>query len=1093
MSRRFQESISHGGAIYDGLSSEETEILQPNPEFVCDIKGWILDEAPDNPNDSSLPLPDGLFEDLQELCIKDRIEIINFLKNARPNGLIARIEEISSLCNKNPKDIVDEMMMVEYPAGLKEVFEKNFNDLLKIYSGDYNKLAHALKKHDLTHLWDPLIPDLIKYHTKKDKVYDRQLADFIVSSTHETLLVLENLEKFKQIDYQKFFEKMLDIIRGNYIPKHSTQTDENIQFNKKIFIYNFDKLKDHVQGAEKLSYELTINGSGKDVADKIENFPTDFKEKYEELYTEFLPVLKGVIAHNEWPEFTKEDAELITNKDELKKKGLDRLALIEVSVLAKQNKLINEDYSTEEKQKQLFETFTEELEEWQDEQNISGPFENGAEQFGYKKMFAYIDRKDLTHHDALHNFDKILELLEVSDLDTKQFYAQILEQVNKDGSGYGYGGQKTAHHEMNIIADNIRQDINSTIEEAREYSEIETLQKLLEELSTPDQVFSSWKSLKKYSELCQLLGKTEILDQLKELKGQPGKEKLYAYVEKLAFHPDIDMQSVMTFWREPDEFLGTYDSHTPDEVHKRKKPSNYTHIKNLDLDAFNLRDALVEGDIDSLQAFQPLEIEYELPAPGQKMLAPYELLRDAVGMRSMKLKGKAQNPGLVFKEVQGYLKKQGIKLNFKNYLSGEANLPSDVDSELVNIVKKYYNPKIESVEYRAKVNLKSDPDGVVAGNDTVCCMPFGSGKNNVYTFNPVCSLFTIQEKKSDGSWRTVAQSVLTKDKNVNKNVAELMKKVNSSNEKSMQNIIPEEILRQSVSTAACDNIELAPGVKDENHIEEIYHDFMAEYMERFAEEENLDSDQVVIGKGYSDSLTHLPQIDNVFLPAAPVGYSDKTHEKVYKLEPKKSQSIISKNVIEKRKQEVNQEFSTNIPGVSQLTFEDSLPVAYIEGKAYHDNTTLIESLHKMENSLIAKDISNASKDRPNMSLKYTDKDGKMHGYMLAYEGKGDKDEETSVKDEKILYVADIASDGEVKGVGGPLMVALLEQYKKNYVDKDNIIPIYAEMRDQTSYAIVKSKLNDYAKNYGMQFEMEELGTYNEGADTMHQVVLRLEA
>ena len=52
-------------------------------------------------------------------------------------------------------------------------------------------------------------------------------------------------------------------------------------------------------------------------------------------------------------------------------------------------------------------------------------------------------------------------------------------------------------------------------------------------------------------------------------------------------------------------------------------------------------------------------------------------------------------------------------------------------------------------------------------NDTACCMPFGSGKNNVYTYNPVCSLFTVQKKIGD-KWRTIAQSVLTKDIDVKK-------------------------------------------------------------------------------------------------------------------------------------------------------------------------------------------------------------------------------------------------------------------------------------------------------------------------------------
>ena len=43
------------------------------------------------------------------------------------------------------------------------------------------------------------------------------------------------------------------------------------------------------------------------------------------------------------------------------------------------------------------------------------------------------------------------------------------------------------------------------------------------------------------------------------------------------------MKKVFKFWRDPEGFLGISDSHTPLEVHNRKKPSNYTDIPNLDL------------------------------------------------------------------------------------------------------------------------------------------------------------------------------------------------------------------------------------------------------------------------------------------------------------------------------------------------------------------------------------------------------------------------------------------------------------------------------------------------------------------------------
>src|SRR3989339_38496 len=813
----------------------------------------------------------------------------------------------------------------------------------------------------------------------------------------------------------------------------------------------------------------------------------------EALYEKASTTIKIILQANVFPMLCQEDFELLFNEKNSIQKTLSNFSVLELNVLAEQNKLQNLKWlGSEEECEGIFKKLKENgIDSWSDEHNISGPFERGSAIFGYKKMFSYILREGVSRHDKLYNFDKVIELFKISGLEAQEFYIQILDQVKRDGAEYD--GGKSVHH-LNTIANNFREDISKVLQEAQEYGDIKGLQTLAEDLSTPEQIFKSCESLKKYAELCQLLGKKEILGQLKKLKSEgEGKEKLYKYIERLAFHPDISMQSVIQFWRNPEAFLGLLDIHTDVGLQNRKKPSNYIEIPNLDLTAEQLRDALVEGSLDQIQVFEPLEIEYELPARSMSVQAPFELIRDAIGMKSMNLVGKAQDPGKVFAEIQTFLKKSGIKINFRNYLFGEEKTDEEVESKIVEIVKKYYNPSIETVNYRAKINLKSDPDGVVAGNDTACCMPFGSGKNNIYTFNPVCSLFTLQRRSGDGVWRTVAQSVLTKDKNIGVNVADLIGKIQNPEVVHMQDVIPEELLRESKFTLACDNVELAPSVKGSElihkQVELIYADFMAEYLSRFSVRDNLDNSQVVIGKGYSDSLTNLPQVDNLYIPGAPVGYSDKTHSTVYQLKPEKG-SFVTRNVVEKNRESRGQELQTDIKGISSLTFEDSLPVAYIEGKAYRDNESLIQFLHNMENALIAKDINNATKNRANMSFKYTDKEGKVHGYLLAYEGIGSEGTE-KLQGKNILYVADIASDGEVLASGRILMAALLEQYKKEYVDKGNPIPIFAQMREQTSYLIVKKQLDRYASKFGMKFTMEELGTNTVGGDVMHEVVLRL--
>ncbi len=56
----------------------------------------------------------------------------------------------------------------------------------------------------------------------------------------------------------------------------------------------------------------------------------------------------------------------------------------------------------------------------------------------------------------------------------------------------------------------------------------------------------------------------------------------------------------------------------------------------------------------------------------------------------------------------------------------------------------------------AEIHRKSDPLAVVAGDDTASCMGFGTGKNNVYMFNPNDALFTVRLVREDGTSRTIA-------------------------------------------------------------------------------------------------------------------------------------------------------------------------------------------------------------------------------------------------------------------------------------------------------------------------------------------------
>jgi len=905
----------------------------------------------------------------------------------------------------------------------------------------------------------------------------QEIADELIEAGRGHAVV-EHFNKFHELDYNAIARKLIETgeikdVAENF--SHFHELDEDIAYRlieagegEAVALYG-----SHFRGFNhnEIASRLIRAGQARVISDYFDNF----QELSQEIAVSLIDEGYGLDVDENYEKFTlqPEIFELVSK---------NHLHLSEAIIVHQSQNSANTGMGKQSN----FQILSARIPEWQDEQNIAGPFREGAAVFGEERMFKYLDRKGLSRHDGLHQFKKILELADDSGLSSNEFYNSILSQTFKDDAIYDEG---TAQHLLNTIASTISlKNFDAITQKAQEYKDIAKLSILLETLKTPQSVCASWKNLKKFKEVIDLLNRTDILVKLKEVKAS-GNEKLYNYIETLAFHPNIAMERVFEFWQSPESFLNLADSHTPEEVHNRKKPSNYIEFPNLDLSAVELRDALVDGSYDSLQVFEPLVIEYELTEKFPLVQSLSSEIQRALGKRSEGKKGEAQNPNKLFRQFQDLFKSHKLSLN--EYFEGKVTLSPEVTEQIERILYGDNGFKINQADidtYRAKINLKSDPDGVVAGNDTACCMPFGSGKNNVYTFNPVCALFTVQKKRDDGVWRTIAQSVLTKDISIGREIPGVIEQMRANAR--MQDVIPEDVLSDKEHIIACDNIEVSPNFRsDSDVLETIYRDFFAQYIARFAKRDKLDATRVVIGKGFTDALTNLPQESNTFVPEAPVGYSDKLGDSVYVLSlagkgRKESQTrIISRQVTEEKITKEGQDDSYLPKGVSPLTFEDALPVSYIEGKAYASNESLIEYLHNMENALIAKDVNNAAKHRPNMSLKYADNKGTMHGYLLAYEGKRDKE------GEPVVYISDLASDGSMRA-GGALILGFTENYKRHYLDQGKLTPIYAQMREQTSYAIITKQLDKLASGSGMRFNMEEIGTYDVGDDTMHEVMIR---
>lgn len=758
---------------------------------------------------------------------------------------------------------------------------------------------------------------------------------------------------------------------------------------------------------------------------------------------------------------------------------------------------------------EIYEALKMNCPEWQDRSNVNRPFEAGAALFGYKTMLQYGDRPSLSRHDAYFAWDSIIKLYHFSGLTPTQFNQQILQQVRRDNSLDDAG--LNAHQRLNQLAQTLSLDISVVHRAAERFSSLSELHKFAQAFPNPSSIFASWGTLTRFSDLQNLLQKGRSLEKLNELRSTGGDEALCRYVGRLLFHrtSKVDVSAAIEFMEHPDRFLARDDSHAPRDLHRLKKPSNYTELPHLDLSARELVRALADGTIDRIQSFTPFQLRYMVPRDGRIASAEpiseesiRSLLSRAVGTGG---KGEARKAGKVFGIVENLLHSAGIEKQeglsgTKRFLSGAScsHLPQHEQEELLQRIREVIlDPSIgisssqELIPLVVSIHPKSSPEAVLAGDDTACCMPFGSGKNVVYTFNPMCGLMTIQLERSDGSLRTIAQSVLTEDKDMEVPVPTLLNALEGNG--SFTAILPAETTKVARTYLCADNVEVAPSYKTEEwarilHL--VYQDFLSEYLKRYGETQGLMPHVVPIGLGYSDALTdRLPKMPNTFVPVTPMTYSDKVGAEVCILEVHEVQGL--KREVISAGEAANACETVNIRGVRPLDRKSSLLTAYVERMAY-DNDSLLVHLHQLENTLIATEINNKAKGRPSLSLHYVDPKDNFSGYLLAYEGRWNGGDALA-QGEPVVYVFDLAANPSSRLAGGKLMHGLLELYERHYSERGNLIPLFAEFREKTSYQLVKRHLVDLGAKRGLELELveDETLTYESGSEVMHPLLIRV--
>lgn len=708
-----------------------------------------------------------------------------------------------------------------------------------------------------------------------------------------------------------------------------------------------------------------------------------------------------------------------------------------------------------------------------DDEHIRSGMRTVRDIVGADIALQYANRIGLSRHDAFHFAGDIAQYFRQSGMTAKEF-GSVLLQVAKDDAQYAYGN---AHARFAEIMQTLSQaSTESVLAEARQLTNIEELQKLVREIEVGARI--SWKQLRKIYDVKQFLGRRELLEELNRGSLDP---KLRAYVLKLAFHENIAMDKVMQFWKQPHDFLEIDDGHTSHEINASKKPSNYVSLPFLGMTAEDLRDALVQGSVDRVQTLPPMERTFVVAgndvltkeeaarATSVEPAALHAALVSAIGMQRKGIAGKARDAKMVFGRVQGFLKECGVvwakawdATTGPEALAGMSDENRKKLAEIIDDSEFGIPTKVRGDEYRMILGNKSDPDMVIAGNDTASCMPFGSGKNNVYMYNPNCMQLVLQRKTSEGAWRTAAQSVVTIDVETGKPTPDLIEAYKQQGR--LKDLVDIDRLARP-GTVTCDNIEIAKNEEGSrsSNISKLYTRFWKEYLATYAPQLRVDPTHVMVGTGYTPAELNLPSVDNTYIPLAPMVYSDNVHKKAFEIQtglPQVEHAVES--------------------GIARMTTRDVLAIAILEGKAYHDNVSLLENLHGMQNNIIGMEIANAHFDRPNLSFVYRDGKGKPRGYMLAYEGRNGSKQE--------IYISDLAADPESKLAGGKLIASFFDAYIANYGIGDRpFLPMFTNARDKTSYRIIQSQFTRFLDRAGLVGEIVELGTHQRDQDVFHDL------
>lgn len=712
----------------------------------------------------------------------------------------------------------------------------------------------------------------------------------------------------------------------------------------------------------------------------------------------------------------------------------------------------------------LFANLTKFHPEWKDRDGVVSPMKLLSERFGPSIALEFSRRRDLSRAQCLKATAAALSLHNQSGMSAVQFAQNVLLQVAKDNAVYREGSS----YDRLIEISNSELIKPAELVRALTFAPPKLIQ-IMQGFEHSESPFTSWRKLRTYSDLVRIAAESKLLEALAWARPKLGTQTLH-FIENVLFHQGVQTREVLKLLQNPRAFFDNSDEDTQTAIHELRSAQRLLEIPHLDLDAYDLMQSLASPRVAAINSFPPLEMRWN-----ESIDAWYsnvrDLVSDALGSRANAISGKAQRPSKLYQQIKGVLDPLGLSV--ADYLEG-APIAEAIEQQLrQHAFNEHYGIKSKTIELIAQVHSKDDPLGSVAGDDTVSCRVFHSGKNIHYMLSPAVGFFTLAIQHEDGSRRVLAESVITPAVSIGKNAPKAWNELETGCA-DVSAFLDESILKSQRWEILCDNQQISKLYQREPYLDIViyaYKVFFNAYLDRFADTHNFSRERILIGQGYSEALYGLCEIQNDRLPLTPMTYSDARGAWLSQIEFSDTQS-----------QSVNFE-----SGVRELKFEDSLLVSHLEGRVFPEELKVYHAA--IQNSLNAQAISNALKKRPNLSFKYLDQDGIFRGYLIAYQGKFR--ESGIICSEPIVYVAGIASDPKSSVAAARLLSHFVQTYKTNYCSDPEVSPpaIYAELREKTSYKLLKRHFDRLAKETGYNFEIIERSPEKMRDESMHRVLI----